>query len=148
MPQPESSLERRRCKRKTECNASTEDAEEQLTICEEAVETLQDLSRVYGSDAFADVLALLRSVEPYTPNWQQATTGDCILRLLRDASSGRFVQQKVKNTVTLSTIHQAKGLEWQVVILARANEGWAGTLAKAHIKVLGVGKAKTLNFAE
>lgn len=113
----------RRSKRKATAADDVEDPKGSDTQKEEA--SLRELSTLYGSEMFADVLALLRAAEAYSPNWQQATAADCILRLLRDADAGRFLQQKVTNAVTLSTIHQAKGLEWQVVIVARANEGCA-----------------------
>ena len=113
-----------RRKRKADCADGTEDADNSARARQESVDSLRDLSKLYGAETFADVLGLLRSVEAYAPNWQQVTAADCILRLLRDAGSGRFVQQKVNNAVTLSTIHQAKGLEWQAVIVARANDGY------------------------
>ncbi|CDJ49168.1 dihydroorotate dehydrogenase, putative [Eimeria brunetti] len=116
----------RRSKRKAAAADSTQpsgDITEAGTPDAQTEASLQKLSKVYGSDMFADVLGLLRAAEAYSPNWQQATAADCIVRLLRDANAGRFLQQKVANAVTLSTIHQAKGLEWQVVIVARANEG-------------------------
>ncbi|CDI87322.1 hypothetical protein EPH_0075780 [Eimeria praecox] len=120
---PAAGTKPRRSKRK----ATTEDDVQPFGDLKEAdthtEASLRELSKLYGSEMFADVLGLLRALEAYSPNWQQATAADCILRLLRDADSGRFLQQKITNAVTLSTIHQAKGLEWQVVIVARANEG-------------------------
>ncbi|XP_026192810.1 uncharacterized protein LOC113147219 [Cyclospora cayetanensis] len=89
----------------------------------DAKATLKELAHEYGLDSFADVHGLLRAVEAYTPNWQQKRAADCICCLLQDAAAGRFLQQKVVNAITLSTIHQAKGLEWQAVIIARANDG-------------------------
>ncbi|KAF8822221.1 UvrD/REP helicase domain-containing protein [Cardiosporidium cionae] len=46
----------------------------------------------------------------------------CLLCLLKDSSNGLHSFEE-KECVRLSTIHQAKGLEWPVVLLARANEG-------------------------
>lgn len=113
----------RRNKRKAASAPEIERTEDSMGKSTGVEASLRDLSKLYGSETFADVLGLLRAVEAYAPNWQQVTVADCIKRLLRDADSGRFVQQKVTNAVTLSTIHQAKGLEWKVVIVARANDG-------------------------
>ncbi|PFH31400.1 hypothetical protein BESB_028350 [Besnoitia besnoiti] len=74
------------------------------------------------------VWALLRIAETYTPNAYQPTGLDCVTRLLKDTANERcrgedaFSAQR-RDTIFLSTIHQAKGLEWPVVVLAKAQEG-------------------------
>ncbi|CBZ56410.1 hypothetical protein NCLIV_068340 [Neospora caninum Liverpool] len=77
------------------------------------------------SNKLEDVWALLRLAEGYTPNALQPTGWDCVWRFLKDLANDRCGEGEKarKNTIFLSTIHQAKGLEWPVVILAKANEG-------------------------
>ncbi|KYF40551.1 UvrD/REP helicase domain-containing protein [Toxoplasma gondii ARI] len=73
-----------------------------------------------------DAWTLLRLAEGYTPNALQPTGWDCLSRFLKDLTNDRCGEAETlqrRNSIFLSTIHQAKGLEWPVVILAKANEG-------------------------
>lgn len=74
-----------------------------------------DLKREYSSDA-----AIQEEAETTNPKFCYSSLSSFVQSL----RAGTLVEDKQNNFVTLSTIHQAKGLEWEAVFLIHFNEGF------------------------